>query len=444
MIKTRRDFLKKTALAVVSPIILPSHLVAGQNKPGDRLNIGFIGTGSQGRGLLNNFVYQDNVQVVAVCDVDRTRRDNAKTIVNEFYKRFPDKGTADCKAYNDLRELIARDDIDIVVIATPDHWHAYSTVAALNAGKDVYCEKPLTHNIHEAITVMDTVKKTGRVLQTGSMQRSMTEFRVASELIRNGVIGKISHVDCSFGGPPNPCDLPEETAEPGLDWDMWLGPAPMRPYNSILSPRGVHEGWPHWRYCKEFGGGAIADWGAHHIDITQWALDMDESGPVEVLPPQTKGHSNGAKLIYANGIVVNHTPGNGILFHGDKGQVKVNRGTFELILDSKTVAGYDKEDRSTSLERELVLAQRKYLKNAKIKLYKSDYHVQDFLRCVKSRKKPITNEIVGGRSAICCHLLNQVYFNHAKISWDPEKLAFAKGTGNPAWLTRDYRSPWSV
>jgi predicted dehydrogenase len=170
---TRRSFLKKAALASVASIILPSHVVSAQNKPGGRLNLGIIGMGSQARGLLNAFIGQKNVQVVAICDVDKTRRDNGQNVVNEYYKAYPHMGTANCKVYADLRELIARDDIDAVVIATPDHWHAYPTVAALKAGKDVYCEKPLTHNIHEAIVVMDTVKKTGRVLQTGSMQRSM-------------------------------------------------------------------------------------------------------------------------------------------------------------------------------------------------------------------------------------------------------------------------------
>lgn len=443
MNKSRRSFIKKAALASVAPIILPSHLVTGENKPSDRINVGFIGLGKMGTGLLKNLINYE-IQVVAVCDVDKNRRENAQAIANEYYKRFPGKGTADCKTYNDLRELIARDDIHAVVIATPDHWHAYPTVAALKAGKDVYCEKPLTHNIHEAITVMETVKQTGRVLQTGSMQRSMTEFRVVCEMVRNGVVGKISHVDCSFGGPGRPCDLPEEAMEPGLDWNMWIGPAKMRPYNSVLSPRGVYKHFPKWRRYKEFGGGAVCDWGAHHLDIAQWGLDMDDSGPVEVLPPETKGHDTGAKLIYANGIEVNHTPGNGILFHGDKGQVKVNRGRFELILDGKIVAQYDRKDRSTSLQRELVLAERKYLKNAKIKVYNSKNHLQDFLDCVESRKKPITNEIIGARSAICCHLMNQAYYNHAKIKWDPKKLNFTKGTGNPEWLTRNYRSHWSV
>jgi predicted dehydrogenase len=444
MSNTRRSFIKKAALTSVAPIILPSHLVTAANKPSGRVRMGFIGMGKQSQGLLRAFISQPNVQVVAVCDVDTTRREDARTKVNEYYKGNPQKGTADCKAYNDLGDLIARDDIDAVCIATPDHWHAYPTVTALRSGKDVYCEKPLTHNIHEAITVMETVKKTGRVLQTGSMQRSMSEFRIACELVRNGVIGKISHVDCSFGDPGRPCDLPEEPMEAGLDWEIWVGAAPMRAYNSILSPRGVCKRFPRWRNYKEFGGGMVCDWGAHQMDIAQWGLGTDDSGPVEALPPENKGDTRGASLKYANGIKINHVDGYGAHFFGDGGEVKVNRGNFELIIDGKEVAAHKKGDRSSSLPRTLAIAERNFLKDAKVKLYNSKNHISDFLQCVESRKKPITDEIIGGRSAICCHLMNQSYYNNQKIDWDPKKLEFAKGSGNPEWLTREYRSPWSV
>ncbi|MCF7957870.1 MAG: Gfo/Idh/MocA family oxidoreductase, partial [Phycisphaerae bacterium] len=337
MNQTRRDFIKKTALMSVAPMVLPSHLVLGANKPSNRVTMGFIGMGKQNGGLLGGFISKNNVQVLGVCDVDKTRLDHAQDRVNTYYKGNPKKGTADCQAYNDLRKLIARDDIDAVCIATPDHWHAYPMVSALRSGKDVYCEKPLTHNIHEAVTVMETVKKTGRVLQTGSMQRSSAEFRIACELVRNGVIGKVSHIECSFGPPGRPCDLPEEPMEPGLDWNMWVGPAPMRPYSSVLSPRGVHGHYPDWRSYKEFGGGMVCDWGAHHMDIAQWALGMDQSGPVEILPPANKGDKRGAVLVYANGVRVIHKDGYGVHVYGDQGEVKVNRGRFELVLDGKTV-----------------------------------------------------------------------------------------------------------
>jgi predicted dehydrogenase len=439
----RRTFLKGMAAASAAPFILPSNVWAAETKPNDRIVMGFIGTGKQSHHLLGSFIRYNDCRVVAVCDVDTTRRTAAQQSVNEYYTQNPDLGSADCMACNDFREIIDRDDIDAVCIATPDHWHAIPTIAALESGKDVYCEKPLTHNIHEAIAVMNAVKANKRVLQTGSMQRSMREFRVACELVRNGVIGKVERVECSFGPPGIPCDLPEEPMEPGLDWNMWIGPGPMRPYHSELSPRGIHDHFPNWRNYKEYGGGMVCDWGAHHIDIAQWGLGMDDSGPVEVIPPDDPKATKGAVLVYANGVKVIHVDGFGADFFGTEGEVKVNRGRFELYRDGKKVAGFVERTDGT-LHAALGIAEDEYLKNAKIKLYKSDNHLLDFLECVKTRKRPITNEEVGGRSAICCHLMNQAYYNHSIIKWKPKRMRFAKDGGQPEWLTRDYRAPWTV
>ncbi|GMW02159.1 MAG: hypothetical protein AMXMBFR84_32950 [Candidatus Hydrogenedentota bacterium] len=438
----RRTFLKTTALAA-APFILPSTVWAAKTKPSDKIVMGFIGMGKQSRGLLGTFLRFPEVRVVAVCDVDTTRRNDAQAKVNEYYTANPAQGSADCAAYNDFRELIARGDINAVCIATPDHWHAIPTIAALEAGMDVYCEKPLTHNIHEAIAVMDAVKKNKGVLQTGSMQRSSKEFRIACELVRNGVIGKIRHVDVSFGPPGVPCNLPEEPMEPGLDWEMWIGPGPMRPYSSVLSPRGMHDHFPDWRSYKEYGGGMVCDWGAHHIDIAQWGLGMDNSGPVKVQAPDDPNAVNGAIMTYKNGVTVKHVDGFGAEFFGSDGEVKVNRGRIEFYLNGKKIAGFvDRAD--GSLGDTLRTIEEEYLKNARVQLYRSDNHLRDFIDCVKSRKKPITSEIVGGRTAICCHLMNQAYYNHTTIEWKPKRMEFAKGSGNPAWLTRDYRAPWKV
>jgi predicted dehydrogenase len=448
--QTRRGFIKSSLLgsvgAMALPHLLPSHIWAAEVKPNSRLTMGFIGMGTQSRGLLRTFLGNET-QVVAVCDVDTTRREDAKRRVDEFYASPKSAGAAaaGCAAYNDFRDLIARKDIDAVCIATPDHWHAIITLAALRAGKDVYCEKPLTHNIHEAIEVMEAVKKNGRVLQTGSMQRSSSEFRVACELVRNGVIGKIQSVECSFGEPPIPCNLPEEQLEPGLDWDLWVGPAPMRPYNSILSPRGIHKGFPRWRNYAEYGGGMVTDFGAHHLDIAQWGLGMDASGPVQALPPAKAGDKKGAKLVYASGITVTHGSGFSVDFVGAEGRVQVGRGKFVFDRDGKTIAScLGKADEETSVAREVQKAQKEFLQDPKVKLYVSRNHIFDFLECVKSRRQPITNADIGGRTAICCHLMNLAYQHQQKIGWDPEKLNFVKGSGDPKWLTCDYRGPWKV
>lgn len=441
---TRRSFLRSAAMLSAAPFILPSKVWGAAHAPNDRITMGFIGMGKQSRHLVDTFMRHPICRVVAVCEVDTTRREAAQQRVNQFYTDNPELGSADCAAYNDFREIIARDDIDAVCIATPDHWHAIPTLAALRAGKDVYCEKPLTHNIHEAVEVIHAVKEHGRVLQTGSMQRSMKEFRVACELVRNGAIGKIRRVECSFGPPGVPCDLPAEDMEPGLDWEMWIGPGPMRPYSSVLSPRGNHDHFPDWRNYKEYGGGMVCDWGAHHLDIAQWGLDMDDSGPVEVHPPDDPNAVEGAVLHYKRGIQVIHKSGFGAHFFGDDGEVKVNRGRFEFWQNGKKVAGFvDRED-GGSLDSALRFVEKEYLENARVKLYRSSNHITDFLDCVQSRKRPITNEEVGGRSAICCHLMNQAYYNHSVIKWKPKRMEFARNGGDPAWLTRDYRAPWSV
>ena len=441
---SRRTFLKAMTAASAAPFILPSRIWGAETPPNARITMGFIGMGKQSKHLLNNFIQQRNVQVLAVCDVDTTRRVAAQERVNEYYAANPERGAADCAAYNNFMELIGRGDLDAVCIATPDHWHAFQVIEALKAGMDVYCEKPLTHNVHESVAIIKAVKKHGRVLQTGSMQRSMEEFRVACELVRNGAIGKISKVECSFGPPGVPCDLPEEPMEPGLDWDMWIGPGPMRPYSSVLSPRGLHDHFPDWRNYKEYGGGMVCDWGAHHLDIAQWGLDMDESGPVEVHPPSDPTGGNGAIMIYENGVEVIHVSGFGAHFHGEDGEVKVNRGRFEFILDGKKVAGFTSREDGGSLETVITQVKNDFLKDTKVKLYESRDHIRDFLDCMESRTRPITNEEVGGRTAICCHLMNQAYYNQAVIKWNPERMRLARGGGKREWLTRDYRRPWKV
>jgi predicted dehydrogenase len=438
MISSRRHFLKSSA-ALSVPLILPFSLKG--ETANNKVVMGFIGMGKQSHGLLSNFIEQDDVHVAAVCDVDTTRREHAQKVVNDHYTAKQKSEYTGCDAYNDFRKIIEREDINAVCIATPDHWHAIPTIAALRSGKDVYCEKPLTHNIHEAIEVIQEVDKNKRVLQTGSMQRSSKEFRVACELVANNVIGKISKVECSFGDPGIACDLETEEMEPGLDWDMWCGPGPKRGYSSVLSPRGNHTHYPKWRTYKEYGGGMVCDWGAHHLDIAQWGLGMDGSGPVKITAPEVG--NRGAVLHYADGVEVIHKDGFGVHFFGESGEVKVNRRRFEMIKDGEVFAKWTNKQDSGSLFGALAKAEKEFLNDKKVALYQSSHHIQDFLECVRKRTKPITNEIVGAGSAICCHLMNQAYYNRTAIHWDPAKKTFAKG-GDPAWLTRDYRSPWKV
>ena len=362
-------------------------------------------------------------------------------------------GWQGCAAYNDFRELVARPDIDAICIATPDHWHAILTVAALKAGKDVYCEKPLTHNIQEAIVVMDTVKTTGRVLQTGSMQRSMGEFRVACELALNGILGKITHVHVNFSGPARPHDLPEEAMEPGLDWDLWQGPAPLAKYHSSLSPRGVHGHYPAWRDIAEYGGGGMTDFGAHHLDIAQWGLGMDGSGPVGIKPApgsreafanKKPGDLRGVELTYANGVVVKQVHGYGVEFFGSDGEVKVDRGRFELTLKTKTFARKSTDADRFSVESQYMKVEKELLADAKIRLQRSTNHLGDFLTSVRNRQKPVASDIAGGTTAIGCHLMAIACRTATAFRWDPAKRAMDGTVIDPKLLTREYRGDFRV
>lgn len=426
---SRRQFLQRaTTAALAAPCLLPGSVWSAENQPApaNRLTMGFIGVGTQGRGLLGGFLGNKDVQVVAVCDVDTTRREHSKNTVDNHYKQRHSADYKSCAAYQDFREVIARKDIDAVCIATPDHWHAILAVQAADAGKDIYCEKPLSLTIYEARAMVNAVRRNQRVLQTGSMQCSSSEFLKACELVRNGRIGKVKEIYISVGGPSKWCDLPEETMEPGLDWDRWLGPAPKRPYNSVLSPRGVHKHFPDWRNYREFSGGMMTDWGAHHFDIAQWGLGMDDSGPVEIIPPNL---SDSKKLTYkyANGTLMYHggLPGYpyGVVFVGENGKVCVDRGKFKAEPDT--------------------LAADPIPENG-IHLYKSANHLQDFLNCVKTRKKPICDVEIGCRSVTVCHLGNLAYWHQRALKWDPAKERFIGDDEANTWLNPPKREPWKV
>jgi predicted dehydrogenase len=432
MLSSRRQFLKTaSAAAAAAPFLLPSHIWAAEGgaQPNSRITLGCIGTGKQGRHLLNSFLPNPTAQVVAVCDVDTTRRDHHKKLVEDFYAAKQNTDYKGCALYNDFQEVIARKDIDAVVIATPDHWHALVAVAALDSGKDVYCEKPLSLTIYEARAMVKATRRNQRVFQTGSMQRSdnSCSFLKGCELVRNGRIGELKEIYVDVGGPSKWCDLPEETMEPGLDWDRWLGPAPKRPYNSILSPRGVHDHFPDWRNYREYSGGMMTDWGAHHFDIAQWGMGMDESGPVEIIPPDGKDVKR-LTYKYANGVTVYHggLPGYkfGVVFVGTEGKVCVDRGRFDT--DPKSIG-------------------EGYVPNSlPIKLYKCTNHYKDFLDCVRSRKKPICDVEIGCRSVTVCHLGNLAYWNKRPLKWDPAKEQFVNDDEANTWLNPAKRAPWKV
>jgi predicted dehydrogenase len=422
---SRRRFVKASAATIALPLFVPSHVLGDANtaSASEKIRLGAIGIGKMlYESHLPHFLNMPNVQVVAVCDVDTTRRQAGKKRVDDKY------GNTACTAHEDYRELIARDDIDAVACATPDHWHANIILAAAAAGKDMYCEKPLTNTLREAKVVMDAVNKSGIIFQTGSQQRSDNNFRYACELVQNGRLGTIKQVMVSVGGPPRPCNLPGEELEPGLNWDRWLGPAPMREYSSVLSPRGVHNHFPSWRNFSEYGGGGMTDWGAHHFDIAQWGLGMDKSGPVEIVPPENPNATSGVKYIYANGVELIHGGRSGVTFIGTDGEIFVNRGKLE------------------STPEDII---KQPIGENEIQLYKSPGgghggHRQDWVNCLVSRQQPNCPIEIGARTVAVCHLGNIVYLHLSELGgkslkWDPAKWEFVGHDEANRW--QDYPYP---
>lgn len=419
---SRRGFLAGAVATCAAPLIVPRHVLGGERgvAANDRIVVGCVGIGHMTYSShLPDLLRMPEVQVVAVCDVDPTRREAGQKRVNDAY------GNTDCAAYNDYRELMAHDDIHAVLCATPDHWHALVILEACKTRKDMYCEKPLTNNLAEAKAVMDAVKAAGIIFQTGSQQRSDREFRHACELVRNGYIGKIQRIEVSVGGPPRPCNLQGEELEAGLDWDRWLGPAPLREYSSVLSPRGMHSHFPAWRNFCEYGGGGMTDWGAHHFDIAQWGLGMDESGPVEIVPPENPASGRGVKFVYDNGVEVIHGGRDGVTFFGTEGEVFVNRG--KLASKPETLI-------------------QQTIADNEIRLYKSPGnghggHRRDWVQCLRSRTQPNCPIEIGARTVAVCHLGNIAYL-HAKelgnktLRWDPQKWEFVGNEDANQW--RDY------
>ncbi|HRF01731.1 MAG TPA: Gfo/Idh/MocA family oxidoreductase [Pirellulaceae bacterium] len=397
---------------------------ARRTAPSERITLGFIGVGMMGRGHLGGFLGQDDVQVLAVCDVETTRRENAVKQVEARYAEATRSGTyRGCDGFVDFRDLLARDDIDAVVIATPDHWHVLNALHAIAAKKDVYCEKPLTHSIREGRLLVDAVRNAGTVFQTGSQQRSEFggRFRTAVDLIRNGRIGRLKTVRVGVGAPPVACDLPTEPTPADVDWDLWLGPAPERGYNEILCPKGMHGHFPAFRNYLEYAGGGLADMGAHHFDIAQWAMDRDASGPVRIVPP-ADGSKSGLEFVFDDDVRMIHGGPSGCTFEGTDGSIYVDRGEL-------------KSEPGSILETPLTDADRR--------VYHSENHHRNWIECIRTRKRPICDVEIGHRSASLCHLANIAYRLGRELTWDPVAERFANDDAANALLFREPRGPWT-
>jgi predicted dehydrogenase len=434
---TRRTFLKAAGAVLAAPYIVPARALGREARlaPSERITLGHIGVGNMGGGHVDYYLGNKEVQIVAICDVKKWQRDDAARKVQEHYGAETPSGTyRGCATYNEYEELLARDDIDAVVIAVPDHWHATIAIAACRAGKDVYCEKPLALTIREADEMVKVARRYNRVFQTGSQQRSSSEFRLACELVRNGRIGKIVKVNVGVGGPSREKYLPEEPIPEGLDWQRWLGPAPLQPYSAERCSGDYGGGW---RHIRDYSGGMMTDWGAHHFDIAQWGLGMDGSGPVDIIPPvgdrtivnagakavvdPSKGPT--LKYVYANGVPMIHGGANGILFTGTNGKVEVNRGYFKTWPDEIGKEPIGPND---------------------LHLYESPGHQQDWLNCIRTRGRPIADVAVGASSVTVCHLGNIAYWLGRPLKWDPVKREIIGDELASRWLDRPKRAPWRL
>lgn len=432
-ISRRRFLISATGLvagAAAAPMLIPSRVLSQEGVlPGEKVTMGCIGVGWQGTSNMENFLRLPDVQIVAVCDVDKNHLENARDIVNKHY------GNQDCATYHDFRELLAREDIDVVSIGLPDHWHSIPAIAAAEAGKDIYGEKPLSHSLREGRAMVDTVERYGRIWQTGSWQRSQAKFRFAAELVRNGRIGKIQRVE--VGLPSGHTDFAGTKGEdqiqpppPELDYEFWLGPAPYSPY---VKSR-LHK---NWRWYYDFGGGQLMDWVGHHVDIAHWGMGAEYTGPVEIegtgeFPRDGVWNTATRYRIdtrYANGIPMVIAGGHADVCDGNLGAKWIGEDGWVWVDRS----GIDAEPKSLLDEQ---------IGPNEIHLYNSPGHWRNFIDCVKSRRQTIAPCEVAHRSASPGHLGLIAMLAGRKIRFDPETETIEGDDIAARMLGNAMRSPW--
>jgi predicted dehydrogenase len=396
---TRRGFLRKAAAATVAAPLVVSSKVFGA---GDRINLGVIGTGGRGRSDMNGAMGFSEIRVVAVCDVDSNHANTAKRSVDGRY------GNSDCKTTSEFREITRRPDVDAVLIGTPDHWHALISIDAMKHGKDIYCEKPESLTIRQGKEMRKIARRYGRVFSGGS-QRVWGDYNWFHKMVRGGAIGEPKEAWVNVGGPSGPCGLPAEPTPPNVDWDRWLGPTPWRPFNRKLHPY-------NWRWYRNYSGGNMTDWGCHGFGGALFALNLHETGPVEVHPPG--GDFQRLTWIFANGVRVYHNGGWGkpqLSFKGTEGEAPGRDGSKPKPPE------------------------------VHIPNYKGRGGIfGDFVQCVKTRERPFRDIAIAHRTASFAHMGNIAYWLNRSLKWDPEKEEFVGDDEANRWLDRPMRAPWSL
>jgi predicted dehydrogenase len=425
--------------------------VFGKTAPSNRINIGAIGTGRISRvhdlpGLLK----YDQARVMAVCDLDRKRVEDAKVLVNSYYSKKSGSSYDSVTTYTDYGELLKNNDIDAVVISTPDHWHAIIAIHAVEAGKDVYLQKPASLTIAEGRALSDAVHRSGRIFQIGSQQRSTPQFRYAAELVRNGRIGQLKTVYVGLPGDPAGEEEPEMPVPTNLNYEMWLGSTPSVYYTEKRVHPQRDYSRPGWLRCEQFGAGMITGWGAHHVDSAHWGMDTEYTGPVEVygsakFPTHGLWDVHGdfkTEALYANGVrmIVSGEFPNGIKFEGTEGWVFVSRGNEAVTASDPNSKLKDSQALSASDPKIITSV----IGPNEIHLYESKDHHGNWLDCIKSRQQPIAPAEVAHRSCSACLIYHMAMKSKRKLFWDPLRERFKNDDAANALLSRPQRWPYTI
>jgi predicted dehydrogenase len=454
---SRRTFMKTGGSGVLAssvatgfPAIVPAS-VLGAASPGNRINIGAIGTGRISRAHdLPGLWKHDSARIMAVCDLDSRRVQDAIRFVNAYYTRKTGKPYDGVEGYGHYPELLANRDIDAVVISTPDHWHALIAIEAVQAGKDVYLQKPASLTIAEGRALSNAVHRSGRIFQIGSQQRSSPQFRYAAELVRNGRIGRLKTVYVGLPGDPPGTDEAMMPVPKNLDYDTWLGSTPVVPYteNRVHPQNGY--GRPGWLRCEQFGAGMITGWGAHHLDSAHWAMDTEYTGPIEVwgsaeFPKSGLWDVHGpfqTEALYANGVkmIVSGDFPNGIKFEGTEGWIFVSRGN-EAVTASDPVARLKDSQALAASDPTIITS---VIGRDEIHLYDSKDHHGNFLDCVRSRQQPIAPVEIAHRACSACLIHHMAMKLKRKLFWDPLNERFKNDDEANAMLSRPQRPPYLI
>jgi len=449
---TRRSLLKTGLAAFAAPAIVPSS-VFGQNAPSNRIAIGAIGIGRISRihDLHETFKY-DHAQVVAVCDLDSRRTEQGKQFVDEAYAKKLGRDYTGTRGYGDYHEVLARKDIDAVIISTPDHQHSIPAVHAVRAGKDVYLQKPASLTVTDGRILSDAVAASGRILQIGSQQRSddpWPQFRRACELVRNGRIGDLRHVEVGLPGDPSGPEAPPMPVPSNLNYDAWLGSTPDVYYTEMrVHPQDGGFGRPGWLRCEQFGAGMITGWGAHHVDTAHWGMDTELTGPIEVwgsaeFPKSGLWNVHGKFLthaVYANGVTMDISGDfpNGVKFIGSKGWILVTRGDAAVTASDPSFGQKSPGPLTASDPRILTSV----IGPNEIHLYRSAEQHGNWLDSIRTRKAPSAPAEIGHRACSTC-LVHQVAMHlNRKLYWDPKAERFNNDDEANRWLSRPHRKPY--